>query len=214
MDTSDQDIWMQANADVFWGVIARYDHIVQVYESDEILLEALTGFAQNAIDSNENAMVVATNAHLNALERRIERNGFHIDKLITDGIFIPLDVDEVISEFMIGGTAEESRIVETISGLFTNGVFNKRAFRLCGEIAPTLLANGHRDIATRVERIADRLNHDNPTGIFCIYSKNTVSDDTIAFDQVVCDQHSRIISGSEKQLTTVFYQDISGPHSH
>lgn len=211
---SGHDNWMQADADVFWGDIARYDHVVQVYQSDEILLETLAGYVQNAIDSNENAMVVATDAHLNALESRIERNGFHIDKMITDGQFIPLDVEEVIAEFMIDGEAEDSRIAEALSSLFTKAVANKKVFRLCGEIAPTLLARGYREIATRVEKMADILNHNNPAGIFCIYSKKTLGDDTVTFDQLVCDQHSKIISGSERQLTRIFYRNVPGSHSH
>lgn len=214
MNTSGKNDWMQANADIFWGDIARRDHVVQLYQNDEILLDTLTGFVQNAIDSNENAMVIATDSHLNALESRIERYGFHIDKLIFDGQFIPLDVEEVIAEFMIDGKAEESHIAETMSGLFTKGVNNNRGFRLCGEIAHTLLAQGHREIATEVERIADSLNHVNPTCVFCIYSKNLVGDDPITYDKVICAQHSKMISGSEKQLTQVFYRNMTGIHSY
>jgi len=201
------DNWIAANASAFWSNIARYDHVVQLYEDDEIFLHTLTGFVEDAIHSDENAVVIATDLHLNALEKRMARNGMQIDKLMLDGQFIPLDVEETIAEFMIDGKADESRIKETISNLFIKAGYNKKRFRLSGEIAPILFAQGHREMATRVEHLTELSNHENPVSIFCAYSKNIFCDNAMNFADTICSEHSKIISGSERQLSRVLYRD-------
>jgi MEDS: MEthanogen/methylotroph, DcmR Sensory domain len=202
----DYSDWTPANADVFWSSIARHDHVVQLYQDDEVFYHTLTGFVLSTIQSNENAVVIATESHLNALEARMERNGFNIDKLISDGGFIPLDVDEIIAEFMVEGEADESRLMETLSSLSRKASHNKKAFRMCGEIAPTLLAQGHREVATKVEHQSEIFNNENPTCIYCAYSKTLFHGDETGLMQVICDAHSKRISGSERHLTQVYYR--------
>lgn len=204
------DNWISANASIFWSNIARYDHVVQLYEDDEIFLDTLTGFVESAIHSDENAVVIATDIHLNALEKRMARNGMHIDKLMLEGQFIPLDVEETVAEFMIDGKADESRMKETIAGLFIKAGYNKKRFRLSGEIAPTLFGQGHHEVATRVERLTEISNHENPVSIFCAYSKNIFCDNAMNFADTICNEHSKIISGSGKQLTQVLYREKNG----
>jgi hypothetical protein len=204
------DNWIAANASTFWSNIARYDHVVQLYDNDEIFIDTLTGFVEDAIHSNENAVVIATEPHLNALEKLMARNGMHIDKLMLEGQFIPLDVEEIVAEFMIDGKADESRIKETISNLFIKAGYNKNRFRLSGEIAPTLFAQGHREVAARVEHLTEIFNNEKPGSIFCAYSKNIFCDSAMNFADAICDEHSKIISGSEKQLTQVLYREKNG----
>jgi hypothetical protein len=210
----DYSDWIPAKANVFWGSIARHDHVVQLYQDDEVFYETLTGFVLNTVQSNENAVVIATEPHLNALEARMERNGFDIDKLISRGEFIPLDVDEIIAEFLVDGKADESRLNETFSSLFTNAGYNKKGFRMSGEIAPTLLAQGYTEIATRVEHQSEMFNRKNPTCIYCAYSKKVFDNDRAGLATTICDTHSRLISGSDRgQLTQVFYKN-NERHSH
>jgi len=204
------DNWISANASAFWSNIARYDHVVQLYDDDEVFIDTLTGFVEDAIHSDENAVVIATDRHLNALERRMARNGLHIDKLMLEVQFIPLDVEEIIAEFMIDGNADESRIKETISSLFIKAGYNKKKFRLSGEIAPTLFAQGHREVATRVEHLTETFNHESPGSIFCAYSKNIFCDNAMNFSDAICDEHSKIIAGSGKLLTQVLYREKNG----
>jgi hypothetical protein len=210
----DYSDWVPTNVNTFWGDIARYDHVVQLYENDEVFYNTLTGFVLNTIQSNENAVIIATEPHLNALEGRMQRNGLHIDSLISDGQFVPLDVEEVIAEFLIDGVADESRLNETLSSLFTKASCNKKGFRMAGEIAPTLLAQGHTEIATHVEYQSEIFNHENPTCIYCAYSKKVFDNDRTGLATTICETHSRIISGSERQLTQVFYKNNDEGHSH
>ena len=50
----------QSKADTFWGEIAPCDHVVQIYETDEIFINALVGFVGDGINSNDSCIVIAT----------------------------------------------------------------------------------------------------------------------------------------------------------
>jgi len=201
------DDWLHASEHVFWSDIARSDHVAQFYQSDKVYFNTLAGFVQQAFSSNENVMMIASESHLNGLEHRLEDIGFNIDELISDSKFIPLDVEEVISEFMIDGKMDESRLNETLSSLYVRAGYNRRRFRLCGEIAPVLLAHGYTEIAKRVEHLTEIANRQNHVCVYCLYPANIFGADSMNLAKTISDNHSRIISGSEEQLPHLLYRN-------
>jgi hypothetical protein len=200
--------WISVGAEEFWTDIARHDHVVQVYENDGVLIDTLTGFVEATIYSNENAVVIATDRHLNALEARLESYGMEIEKMISENRFIPLNVEEIIAEFMINSELDESLLMKTASDLLTKARFGKRNFKMSGEIAPTLMAQGYKDVPLRVEQLFDKGFHELKYCLYCAYSKKVFHGEFSQYRSPVCDIHSKIISGSVKQLTHVLYQQM------
>lgn len=197
--------WLVANAELFWGDIARADHVLQVYDNDGVFLDTLTGFVQAALKADENAVVVATESHLNALESRLETYGFDIEMLISQSRFIPINVDEIISDIMTNGQLNESHLSRLNTSFLQKVGRNQKKFRICGEVAPTLLAHGHTESAIRLEELADIHNHENPACVLCAYPKSIFNDEVKNLGRI-CNAHSKLISGSAKQLTHVFYK--------
>ena len=204
--------WISVDAHLFWGDIARHDHVIQLYENDGVFLDTLTGFIEAAIHSNENAVVIATDRHLNALEARLGTYGLDIEKMISEIRFIPFNVEEIIAEFMIDGRLDESLLVKTATDLLSKAAYNKRKFKVFGEIAPTLIAQGHAQDALRVEKLFDSVIHDKDSCLYCGYSKKFFGDDIIDYRNSICSVHSKIISGSVKQLTHVVYKELEPGH--
>ena len=200
--------WLHANVNEFWGDIAHSDHVVQFYENDKVYYNTLAGFVQQTISSNENVMVIASEPHLNGLEHRLEESVLNIDDLISDTQFIPLDVEEVISEFTIDGEFDESRLNETLASLYVKAGYNKKRFRLCGEIAPALLAHGYTEIAKRVEHLTEIANRENGVCVYCLYAVSMFGFDSMNLAKSIRDKHSRMISGSEEQLPHLLYTNI------
>ena len=89
------DDWLIANAETFWSEIAHSHHVLQVYDNDGVFIDAVTGFVQAALNANETAVVTATEAHLNALETRLQAYGLDIEMLISQHRFIPINVEEI-----------------------------------------------------------------------------------------------------------------------
>jgi len=43
-ETDISNEWQQSTSHVFWGEIAPSDHLVQIYENDDVILDSLQGF--------------------------------------------------------------------------------------------------------------------------------------------------------------------------
>ena len=193
--------WQNADADIFWSEIARFDHVVQVYENDAIFIDTLTGFVESAIRSNENAIVIATDRHLTALESTLESRGHKIETLIAENRFIPVSAEEMLHEFFINGTMDESRFVKVISGLLQHARGNQKKVRAFGEMVAILWAQGNKEATLQLEHFWNKLAKQDPFLVYCAYSKEILTGD----EKTVCNCHTRVISGSERQLSHVSY---------
>jgi MEDS: MEthanogen/methylotroph, DcmR Sensory domain len=198
--------WLTTPVDTFWGKTARHEHAIQIYENDDILTNTLTGFMQGIINSNENAVVIATHQHLTALESRLEKLGFKVDELISNDRFIPFDAEEMIDECMIDDEFDETVFAERCGSLIKRATDNKKTFMTCGEIAPLLITQGKKEAAIKLEQLSDKMCSIHHSGLFCIYSKNHL--DNSYLHEAICSCHAKLVSGTEKQLTEVFYQNI------
>jgi len=206
--------WISVTADEFWTDIARQDHVVQLYENDGVFLDTLTGFIEATMHVDENVVVVATDRHLNALEARLEMYGVEIEKMISENRFIPFNVEEIIAEFVIDGKLDEAVVLKSASDLLIKASYGGRKFKMFGEIAPTLMAQGYKDLPMRVERIFDKIFHEHKSCLYCGYSAKLFNGDLSHYRSPVCEIHAKIISGSVKQLTHVLYQQMSASFSN
>ena len=199
--------WISVSANEFWTDIARQDHVVQLYENEGVFLDTLTGFIDATIHANENAVIIATDRHLSALEARLQTYGIEIEKMISENRFIPFNVEEIIAEFIIDGSLDETLLLKLTADLHVKASYGNRRFKLFGEIAPTLMAQGYKDTPMRVEQIFDNAFQDKSC-IYCGYSKKLFNGELLQYRTPVCEIHSKIISGSVKQLTHVLYQKM------
>lgn len=204
--------WLSADADSFWGDIAHVDHVVQIYENEGILLDALTGFVDTAISANENAVVIATNSHLSALESRLQSYGHNIEALILENKFIPVNADELLTEFLVNEMPDEALFMKTIARLFEHASYNKRKFRAFGEMVAILWAKGNKKATLQLEDFWNDLRSLAPFCLFCAYPKKILSDGISDSAATICGAHSKMISGSEKQLTKILYRQPDDIH--
>lgn len=198
--------WLTTSVNDFWGKTARHDHIMQVYENDHILADTLTGFMQGILNSNENAVVIATHQHLTALESQLEKLGYRVDELISSDRFVPFDAEEMIDECMIDDEFNETVFAERCGSLIKRATDNKKTFMTCGEISPILLTQGRKEAAIKLEQLSDKICSIHHSGLFCIYSKDHLENAYV--HDSICSCHVKLVSGTEKQLVEVFYKNI------
>jgi hypothetical protein len=200
--------WKHSKADTFWGKIAPCDHVVQIYETDEIFLNALVGFVGNGINSNDSSVVIATPKHLAALEEKLSGYGLSISALIADSRYIPLDAEETLSGFMVDGWPAEDRFNQTISSILNRARGrNNRKIRAFGEMVAILWAQGNEGATLNLEHLWNNLSHRESFCLFCAYPKVGFTADIKDSIQHICSAHSKIIDGIEKQLTDVVYRE-------
>ena len=121
MDTNKvkNDGWQKSRTNVFWGEIAPTDHLVQIYEKDEILLDSLEGFVSSGFLEGDSVIIIATESHINALNDRLQLLNFNLEKLKADHQYIPLEANEVLASFMKNGWPDETLFMETVKKILS-----------------------------------------------------------------------------------------------
>jgi DcmR-like sensory protein len=204
----DNTSWQSASTDIFWKEIARHDHVLQLYDNDEVFLKTLLDFVESGIHSNENVIVVATNSHLNKLEFQMEKNGLDVEKLISSQKYIPLSAEETMEEFMINDMLSEELFVKITTELLKLAGYGTQKVRLFGEVVTLLLEKGNVEATVLQEDLTNQLCTRHPfLCVFCAYPKKLMEDNFHHAKQIY-DAHSKLIYGSE-YLLDIRYQKIA-----
>ena len=92
-------------------------HSVQFYADDSFLLDGLSRFIGTALGAGDAAIVLATQAHREALERRLQARGLSTAKAIRQGRYIVLDAAETLQKFMVEGFPDAARFRKVLSSV-------------------------------------------------------------------------------------------------
>jgi MEDS: MEthanogen/methylotroph, DcmR Sensory domain len=196
-------------ADVFWGDIATREHVLQIYENEGVFLDALTGFVGGGIDADDSCIVIATDYHLTALEKRLGSYGVKIEALVDDRRYIPLNAEETLSRFMINGWPDENLFNEAIATILqTVRNCTDRRIRAFGEMVAILWAHGNNRATVRLEHLWNKFCNKEKFCLFCAYPKSGFTKEIAESMHHICCAHEKMIGGSEKQLTEIFYREI------
>jgi len=181
--------------DVFWGEIAPCEHLVQIYEEDEVLLDTLEGFVASGIQSGDCVITIATTAHLNSLEDRLRGGGIDLDAAFERDQYIPLNAEETLAKFIVAGWPDEERFEQIISDLLARARKNGRRVRAFGEMVAVLWARGHNSATVRLEHLWHGVCQKESFSLFCAYPKCGFTTDADKSMQEICAAHSRLVPG-------------------
>ncbi len=198
--------WQHARSEIFWGEIAPCDHVLQIYDSDEVFLDALAGFVGAGINSGECCIVIATDTHLAELERKLTNLGIQVPNLLSEKMYVPVNASEVLAKFMVNGWPDEDLFNKTISEII--GSCTKRRIRAFGEMVAILWAEGHNGATVQLEHLWNKFCEQEAFCLFCAYPKTGFTNDINDSFMHICGSHSKMISGSERQMTNVIYKSL------
>jgi PAS domain S-box-containing protein len=132
------------------------EHIVEFYESDTSLIDSLGSFIGAALGSGEAAVVIATEAHRDDLDRRLLAQGVDLATIRERGRYVSLEAAKVLSTFLVDGKPDAllfAQIIgDLIEGARANAAENRRQVAVFGEMAPLLWAEGKRRDAIQLEK--------------------------------------------------------------
>jgi hypothetical protein len=181
-------------SEIFWGEIAPCEHLVQLYKNDGAFLNSLEEFVCGAFEAGEGIIVIATPAHLHALEAKLRARGFDLDAVRERDQYIALDAKTTLSKFMVSGWPDATLFRQVVRDLLARASGNNsRGVRAFGEMVALLWADGHTQATLELEGLWEALCKTEAFSLFCAYPRRGLTQDVNASMQEICDAHSRVI---------------------
>jgi MEDS: MEthanogen/methylotroph, DcmR Sensory domain len=210
---NNNDGWATSPNDIFWGEIAPCEHVVQIYENDESFLNLLTGFIVGGVNEGECAVVIATAAHLTALDERLAALGYSVSSLISKTQYIPLDAEETLSRFMVNDWPDENLFYNVITEVIVKAKGNSRKVRAFGEMVAILWAKGQVGATVRLEHLWNRFCENEAFCLFCAYPESGFTQDAAESVMHICSAHTKMITAVAKGKTDVLYKPVERKHA-
>jgi len=182
------------------GAKAPYRHEVQFYSDDRVLLDRLVPFVAAALKRGDAAIVVATQAHRDALALRLKSEGLDVDAATRSGTYVAMDAAGTFSIFMADGMPDSARFLKVLGSVIEEtakaGGTTHRRVAVFGEWVSLLWNEGNADAAIRLEQLGNQLAITHEIDILCGYEMSS----TYAAEE---DQHFKSICGEH---SAVYFQ--------
>lgn len=180
---------------IFWGEISPCEHAVQIYGDDAIFMDALSGFLGAGLAAGEAAIAIASPAHLEGLEARLEKRGIDLASARHHQRYFGLPAERILRDFMVDGWPDEERFVQVITTLLDQARRGGRGVRAFGEMVALLWADGHAAATVRLEHLWNKLCTRERFPLFCAYPKAGFTNDPTRSLRELCAAHSRVYYG-------------------
>ena len=209
----DKDSWQRSDAQIFWGEIAPCDHVVQIYENDQVFVDLLGGFTCGGIRNGDSVVVIATAQHIAQLNDQLRANGFDPFSLSLKDQFIALDAEETLARFMVNGWPDENLFRHTVSELLTRAKRHNRQVRAFGEMVAILWAQGLKEATVYLEHLWNKFCESEDFCLFCAYPRHGFAADPHSSIMHICGTHSKIVAGVGIETNEILYKTSSSKAS-
>jgi PAS domain S-box-containing protein/excisionase family DNA binding protein len=177
-----------------WWEIDSSEHLVQFYESDGFLIDAVSDFIGSALRSGDGAIVIATPNHVEALNARLTDHGLDIDSAVIRGQYVYLDAGDTLATFMVEGMPDPVRFQQEVGGMVERSLAGWRRVRAFGEMVALLATHDQPTAAVRLEQLWNELQKQHVFSLMCAYPMQLLGGEPMApFVEEVCRDHSRIV---------------------
>jgi DNA-binding NarL/FixJ family response regulator len=170
-------------------------HVVRFYDNDASFLIGFTCFLEAALEAGNAVIVIATESHRQTFLQRLQAHGVDIAAAIEQRRYIPLDVAETLSTFMVNDVPDPVRFRRVVGDLFAAAAKGAkgehRCISACGEGAPILWAEGKGDAAIQIEHLWDEMAREYDVDTLCGY----------------------VLSGFQREQESHIYERICAEHS-
>jgi signal transduction histidine kinase len=178
--------------------LALGTHSVQFYEEDSSLIDSLAKLIGTALIAGDTAIVIATQAHRDALAKRLKARGLDLEINAKLGRYCSLDAAETLVAFMVNGAPDATRFNAFMGYLLSSAQSaaqdNSQRLVLFGEMVALLWADGNIDAAIQLEQLWNELGRAHAFELHCGYSMKSFARE--AHSQAflnICAEHSHVV---------------------
>ena len=147
-------------------------HDVEFYSDDAAFVVGFALFIEAALAAGNAVIAVTTESHQRGLLQRLREDGVDVDAAIERGVYLPSDVTDTLSAFMVNDLPDPSRFFGIAGDLIAAAARTtvSRRVAICGECGSILWAQGNADAAIQVEQLCNQLAKRYEMDILCGFS--------------------------------------------
>jgi signal transduction histidine kinase len=171
-------------------------HIVQFYEDDRLLADAVGEFLAAGVAAGEAMVVIATPEHASIIEEKLRGRGVDAPACRAAGRLQTIDAAGALEQFMAGEEPDWGRFLSEVGGAVARGIASSTTGRVraYGEMVDLLWRRGHQPAALQLEEFWERLGAQYPFSLLCAYVMgNFYSESHSAGFRKICDLHDGVV---------------------
>lgn len=188
-----------AEHEVFWGEIAPSEHLIHVYDDERAFAALLERFVAGGLLAYESVIVIATEAHLSALNQRLLSRGFDLRTARDSDRYIELEAGKCLATFMVNGAPDPVRFTEVVTSLIARAGRHGRRVRAFGEMVAMLWQDGHTGATVQLEHLWNQVRETLPFPLFCAYPRAGFTRDMTESLKEICATHTKVISRDSRE---------------
>jgi len=159
----------------------RSRHEVQLYKRDAVCVEAFGRFIADALRAGHPSVLMATEAHRDAVAVWLNDRGIDIHAASRRGLYTVLDAAAMLSTIMVDGAPDRGRFLDgllaLIDSVITAAECEASRVAIAGECVALLCAEDKLDEALSLERAGHDLILRRNVEILCAYPLQMLPDD-------------------------------------
>jgi DNA-binding NarL/FixJ family response regulator len=147
-------------------------HEVEFYSDDAAFVVGFARFIEAALEAGNAVIAVTTESHQKSLLQRLQEYGVDTVAAIEQGRYVPLDVAETLTTFMVNDLPDPVRFLAVIADLVAPAAraTSERRVAICGECGSSLWVQGKADAAIQVEQLCKQVAKRYGMDILCGFS--------------------------------------------
>lgn len=174
-----------------WSRIDANAHIVQFYDSETYINDAVANYVERALRAGDAAIALSTAERRAAVMRRLEAIDMDAAALSAAGQLVLLDADTAMRQIVVDGMPDRDRFEEVVGSIVERAARRGGDVRVFGEVVALLVEAGNVAAALRLEELWNELRQRLSFALFCAYPMRQIAGE--GHLQAVCDAHTHVV---------------------
>jgi hypothetical protein len=198
-------IWRTTSIHNFWKEIAPCDHVVQLYENEEVFMEMLARFVLDGLHKQEGIVLIASDVHRRAVEERLAAE---VERLSLMSHYFPVDAHQLLVSIRSGGRLQRRLFMEAIGGLVRQARQTNRKVRVFSEMVTIAWLEGNVADTQVLEGLWTQYCAQDVLGVWHAYPAGSVAAGGEQVMQQICATHSKIIAAADRPDRQLRYRRL------
>ena len=175
--------------------IPAHDHIVQFYERDSVLVDAVASHLRSGLESGGAAIVIATPGHGDDLVALWTAQGCDVSTWIAEGRLSIADAEKSLQSFLVDDWPDAALFDATIGRMVADANARFGRVQAFGEMVALLWARERYGAAVYLEGLWNGLAVKHRFSLYCAYPmRDCGTPGTSESFEAVCRAHSHVVS--------------------